>query len=770
LAQVQPVVLLVEDAQYADAGLLDFLDHLVDWARDIAVFILVFSRPELELARPGFGAGRNRTALALDPLDPASMEQLLEALVPGLPSEAMRAIGQHAQGIPLFAVETVRSLIDRDIVQPREGAYALVSEVGELEVPDSLHALLAARLDALDRASRALVADAAVLGGNFPEEALVAVSQAPPDVVRAALSDLVRRDLLEISADALSPQLGTYRFTHDMLRQVAYDTLSRRDRKARHLAVAQHLRSAFAGDGDEVVEVIAQHYLDALSAVPHDDDTEALRAETVALLERAGTRAVRTGSPASAVVSFVTAAELAEEGGAAAGDVAAARLWESAARAALSTADWDTAAAHACHAAGLLRRHGHVRRAARAEVVAGRAQASAGRVSEGHELLSGAVDVLRGEPDADLVEALASFAAYNVLAGMPGGDDLSVEALRLGQALDVGEATLADLLVTRGLAHALADRNLQAVMYYREAARRAEEVEATPVLIRALVNLSNSLGENDAAASVTHARLAAQHARRLGERWGVSIGVANQVIALIELGNWDEAAGILRDAVTNDGLDDQPHITQYSAVLHALRGEVAPVRELLERTDAAAPSEDPQELALVTLIRALLAHAEGDSSAALLHARSAVGFAHVLGIRCETSRWAWPLAARAAYELDDDEATQILLDMLDRHPGGHLPPLLRVERDLARARLRGSRQREGGADLLAEAVTRVRMLGSPYHLAHALLDQALTAGGGSTAPSELVGEAQAIAHRLGARPLLERAERVRSFVLQAAAT
>jgi hypothetical protein len=351
---------------------------------------------------------------------------------------------------------------------------------------------------------------------------------------------------------------------------------------------------------------------------------------------------------------------------------------------------------------------------------------------------------------------------------MSGGDDLSVEALRLGQALGVGEATLADLLVTRGLAHALADRNLQAVMYYREAARRSEEVGATPVLIRALVNLSNSLGEDDAAASVAHARLATQHARRLGERWGVSIGVANQVIALVELGNWDEAAGLLRDAATDDGLEDQPHIAQYSAVLHALRGEVSQVRDLLERTDAAEPSEDPQELALLTLIRALLAHAEGDLSAALLHARSAVGFAHVLGIRCETSRWAWPLAARAAYELDDDEATENLLDMLDRHPGGHLPPLLRVERDLARVRLRASRQHEGGADLVAEAVTQVRMLGSPYHLAHALLDQALASDAGDPlARSDLVGEARTIASRLGARPLLERAERVSSTLVQA---
>ena len=171
LAAENPVVLLVEDAQHADAGLLDFLDYLIDWVRDLPVYVLVFSRPELGQARPGFGTGRNRSMLTLDPLDAASMDQLVDALVPGMPGLARTRITAQAQGVPLFAVETVRALIDRDIVQPVEGVYQLVGEVGQLKVPDSLHALLAARLDALDAGVRQLVADAAVLGATFPAEA-----------------------------------------------------------------------------------------------------------------------------------------------------------------------------------------------------------------------------------------------------------------------------------------------------------------------------------------------------------------------------------------------------------------------------------------------------------------------------------------------------------------------------------------------------------------------------------------------------------------------
>ena len=174
----------------------------------------------------------------------------------------------QAQGIPLFAVETVRALIDRDIVQPIEGVYRLTGDVGELAVPDSLHALLAARLDALDPEVRRLVGDAAVLGTTFPADALIAIAGKDEPSGAGRLAELVRREVLTVSADPLSPEKGSYGFAQNMLRQVAYDTLSRRDRKARHLAVAAHLRAVFPGDGEEVTDVIARHYLDALEPCP----------------------------------------------------------------------------------------------------------------------------------------------------------------------------------------------------------------------------------------------------------------------------------------------------------------------------------------------------------------------------------------------------------------------------------------------------------------------------------------------------------------------
>src|SRR5579862_2214882 len=356
LAAVAPVVLLIEDAQYADVALLDFLDHLVDWTKDLSVFVVVFGRPELAERRLGFGVGRNRSTLSLDPVDQDSMEQIVEALVPGMTPEARAVITARAQGIPLFAVETIRSLIDAGLVQSEDGVYRLTGELSALAVPDSLHALLASRLDALEPATRSLVAVASVLGSTFPAEALVAVSGEEEAEVRAGLDELVRRDVLEVSADPLSPQRGDYRFSQEMLRQVAYETLSLRHRKARHLAVASYLPATFANDGEEIAEVIARHYLDALAAAPDDTDTSETSEAALSMLVRAAERAERAGAPARAALSYATAAGLVEReseqagapnNGAFKAALPAAALWERAARAEVTAANWERAVEHA---------------------------------------------------------------------------------------------------------------------------------------------------------------------------------------------------------------------------------------------------------------------------------------------------------------------------------------------------------------------------------------------------------------------------------------
>ena len=762
LAENAPVVLVVEDAQHADAGLLDFLDHLIDWARDLPIYVLVLARPELDLARPGFGTGRNRTTLTLDPLDTASMNTLVDALVPGMPAAARTAVSSQAQGIPLFAVETVRALIDRDVVQPLGGVYRLVGDVGELAVPDSLHALLAARLDALDPAARRLVTEAAVLGTSFSAEALIAVSGRDEQVVRSSLSELVRREVLSVSADPLSPERGSYRFAQQMLRQVAYDTLSRRDRKTRHLAVAAHLRSAFAGDGEEVTDVIARHYLDALEAVPGDADVGQIRALAAAALVRAAHRATRTGAPALAAANYAGAAQLHLDGPA--DDVAdavpdAGTLWERAAEAARDSGDYPAAIRHAQQATDWFEGQAQVRAAAGARLVAGTSLYRLGRHAEAREQLTAALEVLQTEPDVRTARALAELALLASFSGSPEADRLSTEALVLGQALDVDVRTLTTLFLTRAIFLATQDRRAQQVAYLRETVRLATKAEDHLALGRALLNLADAEMHADPAAAAEDARAAAGHLRRAGASAMLEAAIANIVNALLILGDWDGAEAELNAAdadILSEGLD---YVTALRALVAALRGDAAAAEAGLASIPTLRSSDDIQDKAMVSLLSAFTAAAKGRPDQTLEHGMATIAHVGAIGMTHESVRWAWPLAARTAWLLGDSSVTTELLNLVEGRQPGQLGPLLRAERDLARARFAARRSDETADDAFAAAVRGLREQASPYHLAHGLLDHAdfLAGRGNADTADAAIGEARDIATALRCQPLLDRA-------------
>ncbi len=144
MAASQPVVLVIEDLHWADTGLLDFIEYLLEWSADVPIFVLALSRPELAERRPGWLADRrNATSIQLDPLDNDAVGVLLDGLVPAMPAGARSRIVDRSEGVPLYAVETVRSLIDRDLVVPRDGAYTLAGDTRRPRRP--AHADLTAR-------------------------------------------------------------------------------------------------------------------------------------------------------------------------------------------------------------------------------------------------------------------------------------------------------------------------------------------------------------------------------------------------------------------------------------------------------------------------------------------------------------------------------------------------------------------------------------------------------------------------------------------------
>ena len=760
LAASGPVVMMVEDVQHADVGLLDFLEHLLDWARDVPIFVLTLARPELETRRADWGTGRrNSTTLTFDPLDGAAMQVLLEGLVPGMPAAAKTAIADRAEGVPLYAVETVRMLIDRDIVQPIDGAYRLVSDVGELAVPVTLQSLLAARLDTLEPAARRLVADAAVLGGTFPSEALVAVSDQSQPAVHRLLAELVRREVLGVRADPLSPQRGHYAFLQTMFREVAYDTLSRRERKARHLSVAAHLRSTFADDGEEVAEVIANHLLDALAAVADDPDSPTLRIEAVAMLIRAGERAQRTGAPSTAATAYNTAADLQEQAGATASVLTAAALRERAGRAASTAGDSTTALELYRRAAETYRQHNRDRDAARADTGAGREVRRQGRHDQSRSLLENAVALLQAEPDANTVEALGELATLEAFAGNAAeADRLSAAALAHAQALDSPDVTLGGLLTIRGIAHGLASRPIQSVASLREAIRRAESAQDGAGAGRAFLNLSDCLLTINPAEAAETAASAVASCRRVGDRYNLPVAVSNHMQALLFTGDWDTA----EESFTSQ---DEPRPFPFTAVLlRAFRGDLKGVADLLPASEQDwLDTEDSQDIAAAATALAAAAACGGEHPRALAKAQRALSYADALGLRHEGIRWAWPLAGDAALALGELAELDQLIQWLDNHPPGQVPAVLRAEQLRVHAKLLAVKQ-DPQADAAFDDATRAfRELRSPYHLAVGLLDHAEHIANGDLRTAQLVAaEADAIARRLGAQPLIDRAHSLAS--------
>jgi class 3 adenylate cyclase/tetratricopeptide (TPR) repeat protein len=303
LAEQGPAVLVFEDLHWADDALLDFLDHLVDWAVDVPLLVVCTARPELLVRRPGWGGGKpNVATVSLPPLSEADTARLLIALLGQvlLPAETQAALLDRAGGNPLYAGEYVRMLADRGYLKNDGGSWRL-DRAEELPLPETVQGIIAARLDALTPQDKALLQDAAVLGKVGWVGALAALGTAEPLQLEGRLHALERRELLRRERRSAVAGERQYAFRHVLVRDVAYDQLPRAARAKKHQQAAEWLQALSPDRAEDRAELLAHHWQAALQyAKAAGQDTEMLAVPARLALREAGDRALALNAFAAA--------------------------------------------------------------------------------------------------------------------------------------------------------------------------------------------------------------------------------------------------------------------------------------------------------------------------------------------------------------------------------------------------------------------------------------------------------------------------------------
>ena len=757
LSERSPVVLVFEDLQWADSALLDFVEHLLEWSRDHPLFVLALARPELAERRGGFGtAGRNTTTLSLEPLAPAAMEELLEGFVPGLPDDLRARILERAEGVPLYAVETVRMLLDRGLLERDGDAYRPTGPIEALEVPETLHALVAARLDGLAPEERRVLQDAAVLGKSFTKAGLAAVAGSSERELEPILGSLVRKEVLSLQADPRSPERGQYAFLQDLLRQIAYDTLAKVDRKVRHLGAAAYLEATAAGTEQELVEVIAAHYVDAYEAAPDAPDAASIRRAAAERLALAGDRAASLAATEEAERYFEKAARLAEE------PLWQADLLERGGRAAQEGGRYPEALALFERASELFRGEGEARRAAHVTGEIGITMGYTGDLAAGAERMEEAFAALAddepGEELAELAEALARHRFFL--------SDYETASERVERALEIAEAlVLPDVLVhalnTKHLLLAGEGRHEESLALLEHAIELGRAHELGDPLIRALYNLSYEFAARDRFAESAAADLEAiDVARRRGDRVSEQRSLGHLVFSRWDLGEWEAVDELVADMTVDDIRTVGERANGIVNVALA-RGDVARARATLEACSALASSDEVQTRKFYQLMDSFILRAELRPLEALAAAREALSLEELTALH-PLYKQAWIQACEVAFELDDQREIEDLLGEVGRLPPSERTPRLLAHEARFQGRLLALRgDREAAAELLAAAVTRLRALQAPYQLAMVLVEQAEL---GVDDPAPLLAEAREIFERLGATVWLERVDAVERAV------
>ncbi|MDX6508045.1 MAG: hypothetical protein QOG06_2689 [Gaiellaceae bacterium] len=750
LADGYPTVLTFEDMQWADASLLDFVEYLLDWSRNHPVFVVILARPELLERRPTWGAGqRSFTSLYLEPLTPEAMEQLLTGLVPGLPHGLRDQVLARAEGVPLYAVETVRMLLDRGLLVQEGITYRLTGEIEALEVPETLHALIAARLDGLSPDERRFLQNAAVLGKTFAKPALSALSDLDETELETLLTSLVRKEVLGIQADTHSPEHGQYGFLQDLVRHVAYNTLSKRERRARHLAAAEYLAGDFAGEQDEVVEVIAAHYLDAYEALPEAEDAPEIKRKACETLARAGERAASLAASEEARRYFEQASGLAEA------PLERANLLVRAGDMASRSADPSAAEALFEQAIAIYEAEGDARGAGRAAAALGHSTGT-GRRDESVARMERAFEVLA---DDDTDEDVALLAARLALAYWFSGD-LARAAERAEFALDISEAHryMKPLVVAlRGKSAVAWSRghSEEALAISKRGLELALENDlAEDAQISYFILSDNAFRDDRYADALEYLEQALAFARRLGDRpheWAV---LAESTYPLYMLGRWDEALGRIEEPTEEQTRSGGVLLSLLTSILeiHLQRGELDAAQHVFSLFGHLEGSSDVQDRSCLLSARASLSVAEKRFSDALADGEAAIEATQTLGWGQQAAKQGFVAALESALVLDEHDRAHALIAAVENAPAGMRAPVL----DAQSHRFRGRLERDPVALEAAERL--FAEVGLPFWLAVVRLERAelLAERSRQDEAAPLLAAASETFEALRAAPWLER--------------
>jgi class 3 adenylate cyclase/tetratricopeptide (TPR) repeat protein len=648
LAERRATVLIVEDLHWADDGLLDFLDYLIDWTRDVPLLVLCTARPELLARRPDWGGGKlNAATISLAPLSNEETARLLAGLLDRavLPAELQSALLDRAGGNPLYAEEFARMAADRP-----------AADLASVELPGSVQGIIAARLDGLAPEDKALLQDAAVVGKTFWLGAVAAIGRSDPSDLERRLHQLERGRFVRRARRSSVGGESEYAFLHLLVRDVAYGQIPRGERADKHRAAADWIGSLGGERLEDRAELLAHHYLSALElARAAGRDTTDLELPARLAFRAAGDRALGLAAYSAAERAYAAAVELWPTD-----DPERPMLLFSYGRSLWLHRDVGIDVFE--EARDALLAAGRVEMAALAELQISDMVWRLGRGKEAQDHSHRAATLIEGRPPSIEIGQAKAHLAKSLMVSSRSSD-----AIRVGrEALAVADALGVDDIRTSALNSVGTARiNLGDLGGFDDIEQSIEVAERANLpwhLARGNVNLGVSyfyVGDMRRALEVHERNLA--YTRRIGMEGGIIWNRAEVAFDLCLLGRWDDSLAIV-DAEIARMEAGAPHYLevqhrQTRARIRVGRGDGADALEDAERgVEVGRSAGDPQAL-LPTLAergRVLMHMGRTDEAVASVdEILSAVGPEPVMD-------WAWWIAPAAMILAEVGRAEEIL--------------------------------------------------------------------------------------------------------------